>query len=602
MLKRVWAGGALLTTAFGLTGSAWAVDCGAFCDTSGRAGSVWENSTSTVVYGGGSAAQVRIWTPLIIDAGKMLLDPAVVQIVDGRILGATTTFAQFPGTGELTFVASFGTADSFNDNGGYTSNDIMVAETLDTASNNLGEMLADGTTVFRAAFNSSVPQNNLEWVQAIPNHETDFPIPSSGTKIFASGSPGIDGTPGGSVFLSTPAALDNGSGGFYVGNANFNGGTTAVPNAVNIWDYNGVPLSPATPTFSYTQTDGFTFANTHCGGCIDAVGDVRQTAPVLATVGSNHYVAFGINDTNAGGSARPAVLVIDTFAPGAFNGYTGAVAITPPSGFLFVDHQATGGGSGPFESNHFSMNSSGQIAALIESTASVPSYAVAVYDPVLTAGVITGYTGPTIIADAGPIDNIADDLAGPIPVFDPNGAIVEYINSISGVGINDLGNVSFSATYDTGIVDPNDPNFTIWDTAAYVYQDSSATLHQLLVENQSLVDGPSNLDIGLLAQEGSDSFYGRSLTPDANVMAFQFRSSSSIDGGSRGVAVVAFGHSGDINFDCAVDLADLSELLVAFGTTFGSPGYDPQADLNLDGTIDLTDLSELLVRFGGSGC
>jgi len=47
----------------------------------------------------------------------------------------------------------------------------------------------------------------------------------------------------------------------------------------------------------------------------------------------------------------------------------------------------------------------------------------------------------------------------------------------------------------------------------------------------------------------------------------------------------------DVNNDCVVDLADLSQLL----NEFGGPGV---ADFNNDGVVDLTDLSLLLGQFG----
>ncbi len=60
--------------------------------------------------------------------------------------------------------------------------------------------------------------------------------------------------------------------------------------------------------------------------------------------------------------------------------------------------------------------------------------------------------------------------------------------------------------------------------------------------------------------------------------------------------------TGDLNADSRVDLADLSELLVAFGTCAGDPGYNSAADLDAGGCIDLDDLSALLASFEMSVC
>lgn len=55
---------------------------------------------------------------------------------------------------------------------------------------------------------------------------------------------------------------------------------------------------------------------------------------------------------------------------------------------------------------------------------------------------------------------------------------------------------------------------------------------------------------------------------------------------------------GDLDCDGAVALADLSDLLTAFGTAIGDPAYDPDADLDRDGSVGLSDLSALLTNFG----
>ena len=54
------------------------------------------------------------------------------------------------------------------------------------------------------------------------------------------------------------------------------------------------------------------------------------------------------------------------------------------------------------------------------------------------------------------------------------------------------------------------------------------------------------------------------------------------------------GIPGDVNGDCAVNVLDLIELLLAFGSA-GGP-----ADLNLDGAVNVLDLIELLLAFGST--
>lgn len=52
----------------------------------------------------------------------------------------------------------------------------------------------------------------------------------------------------------------------------------------------------------------------------------------------------------------------------------------------------------------------------------------------------------------------------------------------------------------------------------------------------------------------------------------------------------------DINHDGVVDLNDLSQLLVNFGTAEGATFED--GDVDGDGDVDLADLSTMLVEFG----
>ena len=55
---------------------------------------------------------------------------------------------------------------------------------------------------------------------------------------------------------------------------------------------------------------------------------------------------------------------------------------------------------------------------------------------------------------------------------------------------------------------------------------------------------------------------------------------------------------GDLDGDGDTDLADLAELLGAYGSVSGDPNYNPNADLDNDGDVDLADLAELLGDYG----
>ncbi len=606
MLRRFVMGMAVagLIAIIGVPAYAW--DCTTDCDTTLRQGRVFEAWNSTVIYGSGSAELTRIWIPLMVDDGGSLLENTVVRVVDTRIFGGTSLYST---AGGLQAVACFGTVD-FDFSGGdpIGSNDLVIYE-ASGYSDAVGQMLSDGSLVWRANYAGSA-QNGLEWLPCTPGQLTPIPEPDEGEQIIEG--PGINGQSG-TAYLGTPGAIEHGSK-IIVGNANFDAFTGDILRAVNIWDYDPAvgPSSSQAPDYSYLQSGAETFANMNGVPC-DA-GDGRQTQPIFAEVDGVYYVVFGINDTDKGGSVRPGLLAVDAFEDG--NDYTDAVAVLPPDGYRFVDHQSTGGGANVYENNHFEMNSSGQIAALAEKRttdphdpADAPTWRALLYNPIMSAERIIGYDAPIMIADAGPDDqNPDDELAGPFyyDPNDPNEYIVWY-NSISGVGINDLGNIAFTATYDTGVpFDPNDPNSpTIWNNAAYFWDSASDTLHQVLREEDIVTydnnGSPIAVQLGLISRENSDGFMGSSLADDADVLAVNFRPyDDDLElGGSRGVAVIAVGHTGDVDFDGDVDLSDLAALLGAYDAEFGTDtNYDSQADFDLNGHIDLSDLAALLGVYG----
>jgi len=54
----------------------------------------------------------------------------------------------------------------------------------------------------------------------------------------------------------------------------------------------------------------------------------------------------------------------------------------------------------------------------------------------------------------------------------------------------------------------------------------------------------------------------------------------------------------DINWDLKVNILDLVLVARSFGTTPGSPGWNPQADVNGDGHVDIADLTIVGIHFG----
>ncbi|MCC6361788.1 MAG: hypothetical protein IT450_23890 [Phycisphaerales bacterium] len=58
--------------------------------------------------------------------------------------------------------------------------------------------------------------------------------------------------------------------------------------------------------------------------------------------------------------------------------------------------------------------------------------------------------------------------------------------------------------------------------------------------------------------------------------------------------------TGDIDGDGSVGLADLTQMLAAFGSCLGDGNYAPAIDLNGSGCIELADLGQLLSVFGSN--
>lgn len=60
------------------------------------------------------------------------------------------------------------------------------------------------------------------------------------------------------------------------------------------------------------------------------------------------------------------------------------------------------------------------------------------------------------------------------------------------------------------------------------------------------------------------------------------------------------GTPGDIDGDGDVDIADLAQLLAAFGACTGDAAFNPAADFDASGCIELADLATLLANFGAT--
>jgi hypothetical protein len=253
-----------------------------------------------------------------------------------------------------------------------------------------------------------------------------------------------------------------------------------------------------------------------------------------------------------------------------------------------------------FNNRKFDMNSSGVLVAVAETTdvaTASRTAAVLRYNPIFDgAGKITGFVPHPVrhrIADGGPLgdpdDVVADGLAGGLNLIPP----------IAGVGINDAGNLAFTANYR---VDPNDPNSAI-RTAVYFYRAAADALHQITRE-LDIVGMSPQVQVGVFATRDSDSFSAPGLADNADVIATGFRSTTDpLVGMIRGVLVMKVETStctGDLDGSGGVGQPDLGILLSAYGKCPGDAGYNPAAGMlaPADPCVNQPDLGVLLSVYG----
>ncbi len=601
-------------------------------DVTGQAGQYAEVVVPTVVRGaGGSFADATIYVPYLIDADQgPLQNSAVVQSVGGSLLGGVTTFSSdiFP-----KWVAAIGTVDAPQ------SNNSFVLEGAANRSNSFGTMLTDGTGLWRANF--ATGQNNLEY-EAMTLTNDPAPTTSGANLVFGPGFAGIDGTAG-SVFLGTPAGLRGLKGELIVGVTNFDGFTGQVPRGVNIFLDSG--NNPATDAaFSWLQTGTPVPAGESDSG-------VRQTQPDLAMVttplgAQQAYICFGVGISGGavmnGGADEPFYFAVDRLD--ANDGYTNAAYIeadndgdmnTANNALKFVDHTATGGGTGPFVNSQFAMNNLGQVAAILrDETVSPNAYIVNVYTPVWNAAMdrIVGYTGPVEAARSGQ-DTIIDSWV------DSTGATV---SPLSGVSISDNGRVAFAAitdaTFDAGTGDILNRT-----TDLFVWDEGTNTLHSIIGGGQNgdtLSDafGPDGGDLAIgpfTFDVDSDNFNREGLSDNGEYLAITFRNgveNDPIDGGIlnpggtenavRGTLTVdlgefetmiendcnnngtedaidiAMGTSEDCNNNGVPDECDIADMTSEDCNMNGVPDecdrIDCPGDTNGDGLVNFDDLNNVL--------
>ncbi|MCA9310876.1 MAG: hypothetical protein KDA21_06700, partial [Phycisphaerales bacterium] len=528
-------------------------------DVTGQAGQYAEVVVPTVVRGaGGSFVNATVYVPWIIDADLgPLQNSAVVQTVNGNLLGGVSTFSSdvFP-----KWVAAVGTTDAASAG---QSNNGFVLEGPPNHSNSFGTLLSDGTGVWRANFSSAAPaQNNLEF-ETLTLANDPAPAVGGASRVFNPASAGIDATPG-SVFLGTPAALRDTEGMLLTGVTAFDSFTGNVPSGVCI--FSGTLNNPATDAdFVWLQTGTPVPAG-------ESDANVRQTQPELAMVttplgATQAYVCFGVGISGGaainGGSTEPIYFAIDRLD--ANDGYANAAYIesdgdgnlaTANNAIKFIDHQATGGGTQPFVNSQFSMNSKGQVAAILRDETAVPNvFSVVVYNPIWNAAQdrIIGYSPAVEVARTG-MDTI-------VPTFTV-GAPPSTFTPIAGASIADNGRVAFSAITEVMLSAADDIIYTTSDL--FVWDPATDTLHSIVRGGQSGTilsdvfgaDGGA-IQIGYFSTDiQSDGFNREGFSDDGDKLAVCFRNGIENDAVVDGGVLNPGGAENAVRGVITVDLGD----------------------------------------------
>jgi len=625
---------------------------------------------ATVVRGdGGTFDNVRVFAPFLLPADNAFLNTCTVQaepvLVRGvaslRPLGSVTTGSNILASARL--VTAIGSSDLEFPAG---ASNAFIGEGNALNSNAAGTLLSDGTLVWREAFSASQNNMGFETIRVEPQTAIGDVGNTAANLLWDTTANGVgNGTTRnpGAIFTGTPGAARNDAGELFISNTNFDAFTGDVPRGANVWNA-GVAggVDPTIALTSWLQDD--TIGDLLPDEELNSNG-VRQTQSHLQRVvspdtGNSQIMAlFGVGISGGvnlgGGSAVPRYLVIDSATDG--NSYAGAIFIEADSlaggtdlmnadinvtdpAFGFIDHQATGGGGGPFVNSQFDMNTSGDVVALWEdTTGSISVYEIRLYAAQWTGDNISGYDAPIVIARSGE-DGIETNVQDTVL------AITTELIPMTGPAIDDEGRIAFIGLTEA-IYDPaapmGMPDLIGSTSTLFVWQPDAAprgvtltgSLHAIVSGGNSgdvLADadaadnagGDLSLEIGsfpINPQGTSDAFSRASLSDEGGFIAVNFRNglandaafgggvlfdpnapADTTDAATRGTIIVSLGDftvvdnacPGDCDLSGTVDFSDLVAMLFEFGNAM------PSDECNADGVggVDFGDLVATLFLFG----
>ncbi len=589
---------------------------------------------SEVVYGsGGFNATVSI--PVILDRSDVLLNAPTAWNSPFGAAGFITTYGNGSNdTGQ-------GVVLSFNSAG----NAVIINEGVNTTSNSAGQILEDGTWLFRSNFNGTfgptVPptQNNIEVFRNAANA-----LPGSGIKPSTQGTAVFSNTVIGSASgtrITIPTGISR-PGGFFLGQSNFTpSGSIGALSGINVWNVS-VPselgsVDVSTSDFVWEQAAGP--VPTSAGGqSPSALSHARFTNPQFFAIDGcpNPFVIWGVGYTGSsshpysGGAFGSLYFVVDNLDPNdSFFGWSnygilkadGGNSLNPTSN---EQRFVTTGASGNFVSPRFDVNSSGQLVVVHEdfSTSGGATYQVRLYNPVFDGCTVT-YPDFEVIASTGVVYDDGTEFTPFVDTFlnteDPDNPIVEQSANntpFSGVSIDDEGNISFTATdglfFEERVIDPvNYPELTAQvvfasTTSLYHYHAASQSLHRIVSggQNGSILSSTGNpdLQIGRFPVDNNDSDSFGAFSANNGVAAINFRN------GFDDARILNPPASGNVQNGGQLNPGTTSRQGVRGVVLVDLGDYDPNfgggpnciGDADGSGLVNLDDLNLVLTNFGAS--